>query len=548
MRSGRGPVPWRHLSDAGLVLGTLFFIASLTPTLIPRTALAQGLLSGVCFAAGYAIGIMLGWLWDYLELPVPRRGAGRLVHIVVAGLCLIAAAVLLFRADHWQNSVRQLMGLPPVTGIRALEIAALSVATFLVLVVLGRLFLRLIRLVAGVTGRILPRRLAHVLGVAVAVLLFWSIANGVFFRAAMRVADASFREADSLIPPDSRPPEDPLKTGSPASLIAWDELGRTGRDYVSSGPSAGAIRALTGREAVEPIRVYAGLPAGESARDRARLALEELKRVDAFSREALIVITPTGTGWVDPAAIDSIEFLYRGNVASVAQQYSYLASPLSLLVEPEYGGDAARALFREVYEYWTTLPRDHRPKLYLHGLSLGAMNSERSAELFELLDDPIQGALWSGPPFDSIHWRAFTEGRNLGSPAWLPQVRNGAFVRFMNQNGTTVPAGTPWGPMRIVYLQYASDPITFFDVRDLYRAPDWMAAPRGPDVSPELGWYPVVSMLQLGLDMMVSTATPVGYGHVFAPQHYIDAWLAVTGVDDWSPEQIDRLKQHFTGR
>jgi Alpha/beta-hydrolase family len=54
--------------------------------------------------------------------------------------------------------------------------------------------------------------------------------------------------------------------------------------------------------------------------------------------------TPTGTGWVDPAAMDSVEYLHDGAVASVALQYSYLASWLYLLVEPGYGADVARAL------------------------------------------------------------------------------------------------------------------------------------------------------------------------------------------------------------
>jgi uncharacterized membrane protein len=55
--------------------------------------------------------------------------------------------------------------------------------------------------------------------------------------------------------------------------------------------------------------------------------------------------------------------------------------------------------------------------------------------------------------------------------------------------------------------------------------PDWTALPRGPDVSPELRWYPVVTMLQLVLDMLMANGTPMGYGHVFAPAHYVDAWL-----------------------
>lgn len=99
--------------------------------------------------------------------------------------------------------------------------------------------------------------------------------------------------------------------------------------------------------------------------------------------------------------------------------------------------------------------------------------------------------------------------------------------------------------MRIVYLQYASDPVTFFDYRDLYRRPDWMTAPRGPDVSADLGWYPVVTMLQLAVDMAMATTTPIGYGHVYAPEHYVDAWIAVADTQGWSEDQVSRLKQRL---
>jgi uncharacterized membrane protein len=99
--------------------------------------------------------------------------------------------------------------------------------------------------------------------------------------------------------------------------------------------------------------------------------------------------------------------------------------------------------------------------------------------------------------------------------------------------------------MRIVYLQYASDPVTFFEFQSLYRMPDWMVAPRGPDVSPELRWYPVVTLLQLTLDMAMSTTTPLGYGHVYAPAHYIDAWIEVTDVQGWTAQEVTRLKQKF---
>src|SRR5690606_26282940 len=113
-------------------------------------------------------------------------------------------------------------------------------------------------------------------------------------------------------------------------------------------------------------------------KERAALALRELVRQGGFDRSLLVVIVPTGTGWVDPAAIDTLEYLQRGDVASVAVQYSYLTSWLSLLFEPEQGEEAARGLFDAVYGYWSRLPRDRRPRLYLHGLSLGALNSQQS--------------------------------------------------------------------------------------------------------------------------------------------------------------------------
>jgi uncharacterized membrane protein len=246
--------------------------------------------------------------------------------------------------------------------------------------------------------------------------------------------------------------------------------------------------------------------------------------------------------------MDSVEYLHHGDVASVAMQYSYLNSPLSLLFQPEYGADVARALFAEIYGYWTTLPKNKRPMLYLHGLSLGAMNSEKSAELFETIGDPIAGAVWSGAPFESRIWRWVTANRNPGSPAWLPEFRDGRFVRFMNQNGATVSADALWGPMRIVYLQYASDAITFFNYRDAYRRPAWMEAPRGPDVSPELRWYPIVTMLQLALDMGMANGTPMGFGHVYAPEHYVDAWVAVTDVRDWSTDALAKLKEQLAAK
>lgn len=533
------------LSGVGLMLGALFFAAALTPTLIPRSYLTQGALAGGCFAIGYFAGVLWRRLWHYLELPEPSARARSVANALVATGCLVIVIFSLWRTAEWQNEIRAVMKMAPVETAHPLKICAIALITFLVLLVLGRLFALIARFLAARIRRVIPRKVANVIGVLIAGLLFWSIASNVLIRTAFNALDSSFRELDVLLEPERPEPTTSDRTGSPASLVKWKELGRMGRRFIASGPTAAEISTITGRPAQQPVRVYVGLGSGDTAQARARLALDELKRQHGFERKLLILITPTGTGWIDPAAMDTVEYLHHGDVASVAMQYSYLNSPLSLLFQPEYGAEAARALFVEIYGYWTTLPKDKRPKLYLHGLSLGALNSEKSAELFEMIGDPIAGALWSGPPFESRNWRSITANRNPGSPAWLPEFRDGRFVRFMNQNGPTVPADAPWGPMRVVYLQYASDAITFFAYRDAYRPPAWMSAPRGPDVAPELRWYPIVTMLQLGLDMAVATNTPMGFGHVYAPEHYVDAWVAVTDVRDWSADALARLKNHL---
>ena len=538
----------RSLSIPGLAIATLFFSLSMTPSLMPRSPLVQGALSGTSAAFGYGVGVFLAWLWHYLELPVPRTRPHRIRTILILFPGIVVAALSLWYESSWQDSIRSLMGLEPITAADPLKLLAIATAVFIVLNGLGRVFNLISASSYAWLRRFIPRRIAYAVGTLVAVVLFWSIAEGVFFRVALRVADSSFREADALIDDDTPAPTDFGKTGSAASLVAWKKLGRQGRQFVTSGPTGLEIGEFLHTTAREPLRVYVGLNAAETTEERAKLALSELKRQGAFDRSVLIVIVPTGTGWVDPAAIDTVEYLHRGDIASVALQYSYLASWLSLLVEPGYGSDAAQALFKEVYGYWSTLPRDHRPKLYLHGLSLGAMNSQLSTNLFDVIGDPFQGALWSGPPYSSTLWKSITENRDVGSPAWLPRFRNGSIVRFTNQRNALDLPGAVWGPIRVVFLQYASDPVTFFEWRSLYREPEWLQSPRGPDVSPSFRWLPVITMLQLGFDAMIATTSPMGFGHVYAPEHYIDAWVAVSVPQEWSEDDIARLKALFSTR
>lgn len=534
----------RAVSGFGVFVGLLLFAASLTPSLLPRDALMQGLLGGALFAFGYLLGISMIALWRWLELPEPRPGLAGLfaIGLALAGLALAALAVS--RAAEWQNSIRTLMDLPPVKTSHPLEVSGIALAMAVGLILAGTLVKIVFRMVRGHVRPVVPERVAALVGLFGAFFLFWMLIEGVMVRYTLRFLDQSYAALDSYFEPDIAAPTDPMRVGSPASALDWKDLGRDGRRFIARAPTADEISAFWNAPATEPRRVYVGLGAAADPEERAALALEELLRVGGFQRSVLVVAVPTGTGFMEEAAVTPLEYLYRGDVATVAMQYSYLQSPFSLIFEPGYGADAARALLRAVYDHWTGLDPANRPRLYLQGVSLGALSSERSVRLYEVLDDPINGAVWSGPPFPSPTHRAATQEREPGSPAWLPRLDDGRFVRFTRDGSNLANDGT-WGPMRIVYIQHPSDPIVFFDFDILWRPPEWLTGERGPDVSPQMRWYPVVTALQIAADMALSNNAPVGHGHQYSAWAYIDAWMSVT-EPPVSPSEAERLKALFT--
>ncbi|WP_226661858.1 alpha/beta hydrolase [Microbulbifer aggregans] len=530
-----------QFSTAGLLVGTIFFALSLTPSLIPREGVVQGAISGISMVAGYGVGVFVAWLWHFMELPAVGGRTRQVLRWVVTALCVLLAVGFLLQATTWQNSVRALMGLEEVPGVRPLTVALVAALVFLVLVLIAKLFRQLFYFLSGKLERRVPQRIATLLGLVAAFFVFYSVISDVVVSTALHKVDGIYQRLDARIVPDMKAPTGANQAGGPDSLVRWKDMGHQGRRYLALGPKEKDIAEVTGR-AKDPIRVYVGLNAADTPEARAKLALDELKRVGGFDRANLILITPTGTGWVDPGAINSIEYLLRGDIASVAAQYSYLPSPIALMTEDAYGRETAQALFQAVYGYWKAMPRQSRPKLYLFGLSLGALNSDRSFDFYDIIDDPFHGALWTGPPFRSDTWRMVTAHRDEGSPAWLPSFRGGSVVRFGNHFGGYEKGEQPWGDFRIAYLQHGSDPIVFFDPAAAWRKPAWMDKPRARDVSPDLKWYPIVTMLQLGMDMHAGIA-PMGYGHSYAPEDYVHAWYQLTEPQGWDEASLKLLKE-----
>ena len=537
----------RYFSTTGLLVGTLFFALSMSPTLIPRPDTIQGIISGLALASGYGLGVFGIWIWKYLELPQPKERDQTKLQVVAGSIFLLITIISLWRASTWQNSLRELMGMEADAFVQPVLVGLIAIAVFLAVLVVGRLFLVTKQFLARKMEKYVPPRVSFALGLITTFIIFWLIINGVLVSQLLRMVDSTYQQVDALMEPDIEQPSDPMKTGSVESILSWEEMGRQGRRFLTEGPAAADIQQFTDSTALDPIRVYVGMHASTDFNERADLALQELIRVGAFERSVLLLITPTGTGWIDPGSIEPVEYMHRGDIASVAAQYSYLPSPVSLISEEDYGSGMARALFQKVYGYWTDLPENERPKLYLHGLSLGALNSDHSFDLYDIIADPFHGVLWVGPPFRKTTWRNITDNRNTDSPAWLPEFRDGSVVRFANQNGGLEKGESEWGSFRIAYLQYASDPVTFFEPGVFTSEPDWMQEPRGPDVSPYLRWYPIVTGLQLAADLMTGDA-PRGYGHEYAAEHYFDSWLALTEPKGWTQDELRQLRKFFEDR
>ncbi|QDT02513.1 hypothetical protein K227x_08910 [Rubripirellula lacrimiformis] len=535
---------WQSFSFVGLVVATIFFCGSVTPSLLPRPYFVQGILSGFSLAIGYGVGVALVWLWMFLELPKPSEKLelrSKQFTVVCVALVFVASV---WRATFWQNSIRQRMEMPPLETADPYRFFLISIVVACLMVAVLRALLRGCARLTVRLERYVPPRIAAMVSMVVISTLTILVANGVVARGLLALADQTFSNADELIDEGIAQPSEPLACGSVESNVPWDSIGRQGKNFIAGGPTKQSISEFTGDDAKTPLRVYVGVRSAEDEEQRAALAVQELKRVGGFDRKILVVATPTGTGWLDQGAVDTLEYMHDGDTAIVSTQYSYLPSWITILVDPSCSRRSATALFDQVYAHWTTLPKDDRPQLHLFGLSLGSFGCEDTANLLKTFQDPIQGSVKSGPPFPSTRWASIVSERNPGSSVWLPTFRDGSMIRFTSQQNR-LESGKAWGPIRDVYIQHASDPMVWFSPSLAWHRPAWLNDPRGPDVSPQLRWYPIVTFLQIAFDLPMATSVPIGYGHNYAPANYIDAWMAVTDPPSWEPDDVTRLKNQF---
>jgi len=263
--------------------------------------------------------------------------------------------------------------------------------------------------------------------------------------------------------------------------------------------SPSQIESVMGEPAVaQPIRVFVGLGSAGSQRERLALTMEELERTGAFDRGLLMVISPTGTGYVNYVAVEAAEYMTLGDMASVTMQYSLRPSPLSLDRVDE-GREQYRMLIDAINNHLRERPADKRPRIVLFGESLGAWTSQDAFEhrgTQGLINSGIDRALWIGSPYMS---------------KWKEQVLKSdrfdtdrSLIGRFNDFGELEAIGPEArSKLRYVMITHNDDGVAHFGLDLLARAPEWLGAreTRAATVPKGEQWRSPISFVQTLIDM-----------------------------------------------
>lgn len=526
----------------GLTVGVLFYCLSLTPSLLPRATIMQGLISGVSLIVGYGLGVLFSYIYRKLgikEVPYKYKKFG---WYAIGSISLVAMFVFSRLHVVWQNQISQLITADQTAVHSGIRIFLLAVAIASIILLITRLLRKLNRYIYKWLDKWMPLYVARIIGLIVLVMALSFLVNGVMFNGFKQWADSTYKSTNNTTPEGVTVTQSKFRSGGPGSLVSWDSLGYQGQAFIGNGVTVDELSNYNSSPADEPIRVYAGLKAGDTATIRAELALQELIRTGAFDREVLIAATATGTGWIEPSSVNALEYMYNGNTAFATIQYSYLPSWMATLVDKDLASEAGRIFFDTVHEYWKNLPDDNRPKLIAYGLSLGSYGSQAAFSGQSDIASRTDGALFMGTPSFTELWLNFTNNRDSGSPEVKPIYKNNEVVGFAathedieKLNATTKPYSD-----RVLYMQHGSDPVVWWNPNLLTHKPDWLNEPRAPDVMPNFKWYPFVTFIQVSVDQFVGVNAPNGYGHNYG-NTVVAAWEAVTKPSNWTAEDTARL-------
>ena len=528
------------ISLIGVVGALVMYGVSVSPSLLARSWQWHAVASGVLSAVGYIVGLTIQ---RFYALVVPRLG----VEITAPKAVSIAfRAVLLLGFFLWflrwlLQSYRERKRANHLVGMRGETLGEYLLGTvcafILMMALLGVAWgLQWIgRAIVSVLSQWMHMVFALALSLLILVVIVYALTSQVLLKLGINFFTRHARKMNNRTAKGIVQPQVPERSGSPQSRSSWRAVGGQGRVFLGRGPSRADIEAVTGCSAMEPIRVYAGMPEeGQSLQSAADLVVEELHRTGAFDRAVILIATSTGSGWVDEWQVQPLEYLTCGNCATASMQYSFVPSSINFLTDLDVSEEAAVILFETIRRAVDEIPEDRRPALFVCGESLGAYASQH---VFSGIVDVLSrtdGALWVGTPaFTPMH-AELTAIRHRGSPEVAPVVANGRHVRFVNvpENLWEDVYGRElgdWNYPRVVYAQHPSDPVVWWNSELVWHKPDWISEKVDGDVSPHMQYTRGATYIQVLVDMPVAGTAPGGHGHTYH-EELIPLWEAILGL------------------
>jgi uncharacterized membrane protein len=268
------------------------------------------------------------------------------------------------------------------------------------------------------------------------------------------------------------PPKTSFVSGGFGSAVDWDTLSLQGRRHIGTRLTKNQIAEvleLPISKTHEPIRVYVGLDSADTEDERVELALKELVRTKAYDKKLLVIISPTGTGYVNYVMSDSVEYMSKGDCAMVTIQYSKRPSPLSLDRVDE-GYIQYRKLINGIRKELQNRPANKRPKIVLFGESLGAWTSQdafsnEGTDGFEA--NGINKALWIGTPAESKWKKSVLSGKSLN----VQPETVGVFNDFSE---LLILPKEKSEKLKYIMITHDDDPVARFSASLLIQAPEWL--------------------------------------------------------------------------
>ena len=293
------------LSFLGVIAALAMYAVSVAPSLMARSWAWHAVASGVLVACGYVGGVIvqnvgariIAMTGLTIRASEPVEIGFRVCAAVLFAMWWLYAVIQSYRRAR---VAARLVSMPGETfGEYLLGTAGTVVVAWCLIAIVGALN-SLGRMLIAALGDYMPHPIAVVVGVAILTVIVFFLTSNVILRGGIgffrhHAEQMNMRTARGIYKPFV-----PERSASPASPVTWESVGGQGRVFLGRGPSRLDIAQVSGGEAMEPIRVYSGMPTGGAGIEvAAATVVAELRRTGAFDRAVILIAASTGTGWVD---------------------------------------------------------------------------------------------------------------------------------------------------------------------------------------------------------------------------------------------------------